>query len=43
MAETGQVSHSSGETDDLQLTNVAVLPRPTKDALAKVSTNQVAA
>lgn len=29
--------------DSLQLTDVAVLPRPTRDALAEVSANQVAA
>lgn len=42
-AEAGQVSRSTAAADSLQLTDVAVLPRPTRDALAEVSTNQVAA
>lgn len=42
-AGAGQVSRATAAADSLQLTDVAVLPRPTGDALAEVSTNQVAA
>lgn len=38
-----QASRPTAAADSLQLTDVAVLPRPTRDALAEVSTNQVAA
>lgn len=38
-----QVCCFTAAADSLQLTDVAVLPRPTWDALAEVSTNQVAA
>lgn len=38
-----QVSCPTAAADSPQLTDVTVLPRPTSDALAEVSTNQVAA
>lgn len=41
--EAGQVSHSTAAADSILLTDVAVLPHPTRDTLAEVSTNQVAA
>lgn len=37
------MSRSTAAPDSLQLTDVAVQPLPTRDALAEVSTNQVAA
>lgn len=43
MAGVTRLSCPTAAADSLQLTDVAVLPRPTRDALAEVSTNQVAA
>lgn len=37
------VPSSTAAADGLQLTDVTVLPRPTRDALAEVPANQVAA
>lgn len=37
------MSRSTAAADGLQLTDITVLPHPTRDALAEVSANQVAA